>query len=52
MNILIFGSGSAVSVYINYNKEFFENYIEILAFLDNNPKKVWTETYRKGNCFS
>lgn len=39
MNILIFGSGSAVSVYINYNKEFFENYIEILAFLDNNPKK-------------
>lgn len=39
MNILIFGSGSSVTLYIRDNKEFFDNNIEILAFVDNNQKK-------------
>lgn len=39
MNILIFGTGSATVSYIKDNKEFFENNIEIIAFIDNNEKK-------------
>ena len=39
MNILIFGSGSSVTFYIKDNKEFFDNNIHIVAFVDNNQKK-------------
>ncbi len=39
MNILIFGTGNAAVFYIKDNKEFFENNIEIIAFIDNNEKK-------------
>ncbi len=39
MNILIFGSGSLVTFYIKDNKEFFDNNIHIVAFVDNNQKK-------------
>lgn len=39
MNIFIFGTGNAAVFYIKDNKEFFENNIEIIAFVDNNEKK-------------
>ncbi|MCI9078946.1 MAG: hypothetical protein HFH68_08490 [Lachnospiraceae bacterium] len=39
MKILIFGSGSAVNIYIRDYREFFLNNINIMAFVDNDKQK-------------
>lgn len=39
MKILIFGTGSAAGYFIEDHEEYFEN-IEILAFVDNNTKRI------------
>ncbi|MCI9078949.1 MAG: hypothetical protein HFH68_08505 [Lachnospiraceae bacterium] len=47
MDILIFGSGNSATFYIKDNKEYFENNIEILAFIDNNTKKQGSKFIEK-----
>lgn len=39
MKIIIFGTGSSAVRYVERNNEYFDN-MEILAFADNNKKKV------------
>lgn len=46
MRILIFGTGNAATYFIEDHKEYFED-IKILAFIDNNKKKIGNKFHEK-----